>query len=47
MTKVFDFVKANKGKITLGVVFVLGGLKAVGYEVPEFVVDALKAVGVL
>jgi hypothetical protein len=45
MTAALDFLKANKGKIALGVVFVLGGLKAIGVEVPSFVTDLITASG--
>ena len=47
MTKVKEFFTKNKKYIGAFVVGVLAGAGALGYEVPQAVVEVLKALGLL
>lgn len=44
LDKVKTFLHANKGKIVLGVTFLVGGLAAVGVHLPQPVVDIVTSV---
>lgn len=44
MNKVRNFLEGKKSYITAVVIFVVGGLKALGYDVPEGVIEMLFAV---
>lgn len=47
MTKVKEFVTKNKKYIAAFVVGVVAGAGALGYEVPQAVLEVLKALGLL
>lgn len=45
MTKILDFVRGKRTYIVAGVTFIMGGLQAIGYPIPEYVFVLLGATG--
>ena len=45
MAKIVQFLKGKKSYIVAAVTFVIGGLQAVGYPIPEWVFPLLGAAG--
>lgn len=45
MNKIIDFVRGKRTYIVAGVTFIVGGLQALGYPIPEYVYALLGATG--